>query len=157
MVALSSRRPVTYAAVPEEAPRAGPGVCETGPSTASVRWPTLATTALTPSRPAFTRIADPLERREFRIEDGKCVRGRDSLRRAHPVRMMARVVARPGRLLLREGSWRGRRLVPRDWVKASPTSCSDARRNGGYGCMLRVATNGTHLPTARLPEGTGRA
>jgi CubicO group peptidase (beta-lactamase class C family) len=101
-----------------------------------------------------TRIADPLGMEDFRIEDGKYVRGRDSIHRAYPFRMTARDMARFGLLFLREGRWRGRQLIPRDWVQASTTSYSDARGNGGYGYMWWVATNGTHLPSVQLPEGT---
>ena len=101
-----------------------------------------------------TRLADPLGMEDFRIEDGKYVSGRDSIHRAYPFRMTARDMARFGLLFLREGSWHGRQLIPRDWVKASTTSYSDARRNGGYGYMWWVATNGTHLPAVQLPEGT---
>ena len=68
--------------------------------------------------------------------------------------MTARDMARFGLLFLREGNWQGRQLIPRDRVKASTTSYSDARGNGGYGYMWWVATNGVHLPAVRLPEGT---
>jgi CubicO group peptidase (beta-lactamase class C family) len=101
-----------------------------------------------------TRIADPLGMEDFRIADGRYVSGRDSIHRAYPFWMTARDMARFGMLFLREGSWHGRQLIPRDWVKASITSYSDARANGGYGYMWWVATNGKHLPGVELPEGT---
>lgn len=101
-----------------------------------------------------TRIADPLGMEDFRIADGKYVNGRDSIHRAYPFRMTARDMARFGLLFLREGNWRGRQVVPRDWVKASTTSYSDARANGGYGYMWWVAVNGIHLPGVQLPKGT---
>ena len=68
--------------------------------------------------------------------------------------MTARDMARFGLLFLREGNWRGRQLIPRDWVRASTTSYSDARNNGGYGYMWWVATNGKLLHSVQLPEGT---
>lgn len=101
-----------------------------------------------------TRIANPLGMEDFRIGDGKYVNGRDSVHRAYPFWMTARDMARFGLLFLREGRWNGQQVVPRDWVKSSTTSYSDARANGGYGYMWWVATNGKHLPGVQLPEGT---
>ena len=100
-----------------------------------------------------TRIADPLEMEDFRLGDGKYVSGRDSIHRAYPFQMTARDMARFGLLFLREGNWRGRQIIPRDWVAASITAYSDARSNGGYGYMWWVASHGKHLPGVRLPDG----
>ncbi|MBL8512531.1 MAG: serine hydrolase [Betaproteobacteria bacterium] len=101
-----------------------------------------------------TRIAEPLEMEDFWLGDGKYVTGRDSIHRAYPFRMTARDMARFGLLFLREGNWRGKQIVPKDWVAASITSYSDARNNGGYGYMWWIAANGKHLPKVRFPEGS---
>lgn len=101
-----------------------------------------------------TRIAEPLEMEDFWPGDGKYVTGRDSIHRAYPFRMTARDMARFGLLFLREGNWRGKQIVPKDWVAESITSYSDARNNGGYGYMWWVAANGKHLPEVRLPDGS---
>lgn len=100
-----------------------------------------------------TRIADPLEMEDFHLGDGKYVSGGDSIHRAYPFRMTARDMARFGLLFLREGNWRGRQIIPRDWVMASTTPYSDARANGGYGYMWWIAAHGKHLPGVRLPDG----
>ncbi len=100
-----------------------------------------------------TRIADPIDMEDYWLGDGKYVTGRDSIHRAYPFRMTARDMARFGLLYLREGNWRGKQIVPKDWVAASTTSYSDARANGGYGYMWWVAANGKHLPGVRLPGG----
>ena len=100
-----------------------------------------------------TQIAEPLEMEDFRLGDTKYVSGRDSIHRAYPFWMTARDMARFGLLFLREGNWRGRQVIPKDWVAASTTSYSDARANGGYGYMWWVASHGKHLPGARVPDG----
>ncbi|MGH7836164.1 MAG: serine hydrolase domain-containing protein [Candidatus Binatia bacterium] len=98
------------------------------------------------------RIADPIGMEDFRVEDGRYVTGSNSLHPAYTFRMTARDMARFGLLFLREGAWRGRPLIPRDWVSESTTSYSDAGNSGGYGYMWWIAKDGKHLPTVRLPE-----
>ena len=100
------------------------------------------------------QIAQPLEMQDYYVTDGKYVYGRDSIHRAYPFRMTARDMARFGLLYLREGRWQGRQVIPRDWVRASLTSYSDARVHGGYGYMWWVAAGGKHLPGIALPEGS---
>src|SRR5204863_4347654 len=65
-----------------------------------------------------------------------------------------RDMARFGLLFLHDGSWRGRQIVPADWVKESTTSYSEAGPAGGYGYLWWVAVNGRHLPGVTLPAGT---
>ncbi len=100
-----------------------------------------------------TRIAGPIEMEDYWPGDGKYFTGSDSIHRAYPFRMTARDMARFGLLFLREGNWRGKQIVPKEWVAASTTSYSDARANGGYGYMWWVAVNGKHLPNVTLPDG----
>lgn len=100
------------------------------------------------------QIAQSLEMQDYHVTDGKYFHGRDSIHRAYPFRMTARDMARFGLLYLREGRWQGRQIVPKDWVRASLTSYSDARANGGYGYMWWVASQGKHLPGVKLPEGS---
>jgi homoserine O-acetyltransferase/O-succinyltransferase len=100
------------------------------------------------------RIADPIGMEDYRIEDGTYVTGPDSVYPAYPFRMTARDMARFGLLFLHNGDWRGRQVVPADWVKESSTSYSDTGQAGGYGYLWWVAANGRHLPGVTLPEGT---
>jgi len=100
------------------------------------------------------RIADPIGMEDYRIEDGTYVTGPDSVYPAYPFRMTARDMARFGLLFLHDGSWRGRQIVPADWVKESTTSYSEAGPAGGYGYLWWVAVNGRHLPGVTLPAGT---
>jgi CubicO group peptidase (beta-lactamase class C family) len=100
------------------------------------------------------KIADPLEMEDFRLEDGQYVTGPDSVYPAYPFRMTARDMARFGLLFLRRGAWKGRTIVPADWVDESTRSYSDAGDSGGYGYMWWVAQDGRHLPGVTLPAGT---
>jgi CubicO group peptidase (beta-lactamase class C family) len=59
-------------------------------------------------------------------------------------------MARFGLLFLRGGAWRGKTVVPRDWVEESTRSYSDARQSGGYGYLWWVAVEGRHLPHVTL-------
>ena len=92
------------------------------------------------------RIGDPIGMQDYDPSDGTYVTGADSVHPAYPFRMTARDMARFGLLFLREGEWDGEQIVPRDWVRDSVTSYSDAGGSGGYGYMWWVAANGRHLP-----------
>ncbi|MDP1571462.1 MAG: serine hydrolase [Vicinamibacterales bacterium] len=99
------------------------------------------------------RIAEPIGMEDFRLADGAYVTGTDSVHPAYPFRMTARDMARFGLLFLREGRWNNHQVVPRDWVRASITSYSDAGAAGGYGYMWWVAADGRHFPGVSLPAG----
>jgi CubicO group peptidase (beta-lactamase class C family) len=96
-----------------------------------------------------TRIADPIGMEDFREEDGSYVRGPQSDHAAYPFRMTARDLARFGLLYLREGRWRDRQIVPREWVDESTRTYSDLGQRGGFGYLWWVAPNGgPHFPSA---------
>lgn len=109
---------------------------------------------------AFQReIAGPLGMEDFRPEDGAWRYDRD--RSAHPAyvfRMSARDLARFGLLHLRNGRWRGRQVVPREWIEASTEwrSAVHHPRTGeildvGFGWMWWVSDEGkTHVPGVQL-------
>ncbi len=80
-------------------------------------------------------IADPLEMQDYRVEDGEYFTGPDSVHPAYPFRMTARDLARFGLLFLRQGAWRGKQIVPREWVSESTKSHSDAGGGEGYGYL----------------------
>jgi CubicO group peptidase (beta-lactamase class C family) len=100
------------------------------------------------------RIADPIGMQDFRLEDGAYVTGADSVYPAYPFRMTARDLARFGLLYLRNGQWRGRTIVPADWVRESTRSFSDAGQAGGYGYLWWIAVDGRHFPGVALPDGS---
>jgi CubicO group peptidase (beta-lactamase class C family) len=99
------------------------------------------------------RIAEPLGMEDYRLEDTQYVRGEDSIHQAYPFRMTARDMARFGLLFLRRGEWRGKQVVPKEWVAESTRSYSDAGSSGGYGYMWWVAAGGKHLPGVQLKDG----
>lgn len=68
-------------------------------------------------------------------------------------RMSARDLARFGWLYLREGEWRGRQVVPREWVRESTAAHSSAWSGAGFGYMW-WADGGNLFPGVRLPEGS---
>jgi len=97
------------------------------------------------------RIVDPLEMQDFRLEDGTHFTGPESIHAAYPFRMTARDMARFGLLYLRGGQWRGRTIVPREWVEESTRSYSDIGQPGGYGYLWWVAPNGgPHFTSANF-------
>ncbi len=100
------------------------------------------------------RIGDPIGMEDFRIEHAGYVTGPDSVYPAYPFHLTARDMARFGLLCLRRGDWRGRAVIPADWIDESTTSYSDAGDRGGYGYMWWVAVDGKHLPGVTLPEGS---
>ena len=100
------------------------------------------------------RIAEPLGMEDFRVSDGSYVSGKISTHRAYHFWMTARDMARFGLLYLRQGTWNGRQVIPRDWVKVSTTPYSDVGGRGGYGYMWWVAANGKHFPSVKLPDGS---
>lgn len=105
----------------------------------------------------YERIAEPVQMQDFRPEDVYYVapRGDESIFPAYPFRITARDMARFGYLLLRQGRWRGRQVIPTGWVKESTTSYSDTGRWGsGYGYLWWVAVNGDLFPGVKLPEGS---
>ncbi|MGH9718665.1 MAG: M28 family peptidase [Bryobacteraceae bacterium] len=88
------------------------------------------------------RIAQPLEMEDFTPADGEYLTGADSIHRAYPFRMTARDMARIGLLFLRHGQWRGKQIVPRDWIRESTTGYSDASlssKGARYGYMWWVS------------------
>jgi CubicO group peptidase (beta-lactamase class C family) len=83
-------------------------------------------------------IAGPVEMQDYRVGDGEYFTGPDSVHPAYPFRMTARDLARFGLLYLRHGAWRGKQIVPENWVSESTKSYSDAGYGEGYGYMWWV-------------------
>ncbi|PYV11449.1 MAG: hypothetical protein DMG07_19205 [Acidobacteria bacterium] len=100
------------------------------------------------------RVAEPIGMQDFRLEDCAYVTGPDSVYPAYPFRLTARDMARFGLLFLNNGNWRGRQIIPRDWVEESTRAHSDAGGSGGYGYLWWVAAGGRHLPGVALKDGS---
>jgi len=105
------------------------------------------------------RIAEPLQMEDFKVEDVQYVRGPDSIHPAYPFRMTARDMARFGLLFLRAGVWRGRQVIPKEWVTESTRVYSIAYgdagyRYSGYGYLWWITINGNAFPDAPLKDGT---
>lgn len=88
------------------------------------------------------RIADPTGMEDYRVEDGQYFTGRESIHRAYNIRMSARDMARFGHLFLRAGKWRGKTVVPEDWVRESTKSYSETPSGAGYGYLWWVGGPG---------------
>lgn len=83
------------------------------------------------------RIAEPIGMEDYRIEDlyyqysppdaPEFARSRI---RAYPIRLSARDMARFGYLLLRQGSWSGKQVVPREWVAESTRAHAKVGKTG---------------------------
>jgi CubicO group peptidase (beta-lactamase class C family) len=92
------------------------------------------------------RIADPLQMQDFRLMDTYYhLEKQYSIHPAYPFRMSARDMARFGLLYLRQGAWRGRSIVPREWVTMSRRAYSEVpdRPGLGYGYLWWVNTDMT--------------
>jgi CubicO group peptidase (beta-lactamase class C family) len=99
------------------------------------------------------QIAKPIGMEDLRLEDMRYFREPVSHHPAYLFRMSARDLARFGVLFLNEGEWRGRTVVPREWVRWSTSPLADQGVRGGYGAMWWVATDPTD-PVITVPVGT---
>ena len=80
-----------------------------------------------------TRIAEPLQMQDFRLQDGYYhLEKQHSIYPAYPFRMSARDMARFGLLFLREGKWKDKQIIPGDWIKESTTPYSVKDDTYGY-------------------------
>lgn len=98
-----------------------------------------------------TQIADPIGMQDYRPRDGHYARGRGTRYAAYPFDLSARDLARFALLYLHDGRWRGRQVVPAEWVAESTRPYSDTR-TGGYGYMwwTSVPASGRRGPGVKL-------
>jgi len=104
-------------------------------------------------------ILDPIGCENFSPEDGVLQKTGSSTHPAYHLQLTARDMARFGLLMLRDGKWNGRQVLPAAWVKESTSYMSDAEIYGGdgYGYMWWVAKKGNkipHFPAVDLADGT---
>ncbi|NOS86751.1 MAG: serine hydrolase [Ignavibacteria bacterium] len=88
-------------------------------------------------------IAVPLQMEEFRLTDGYYHMEEGlSIHPAYPLRMSAKDLARFGLLYQRNGKWKGRQIIPADWVKQSTKAYSfDKYMKEAFGFMWFVSNN----------------
>ena len=104
-------------------------------------------------------IADPIGMEHFEVSDGFPIEGDRSIHYAYMFSISALDMARFGLLMLRDGAWDGRQVIPAGWVEESTDYYSDATiyRSDGYGYMWWVAHDHNrypHFPNVSVPEGT---
>lgn len=103
-------------------------------------------------------IADPIQMEQFVPEDGEKYTSGRSIHPSYMFVINARDCARFGLLMLRNGNWNGKQVIPQDWVKESTSYFSDATiyKGDGYGYMWWTAKDHNrfpHLPNVTLKEG----
>lgn len=93
-------------------------------------------------------IAIPIQMEHFGYDDDLTFKVPESLHAAYMFKISARDMARFGLLMLRNGNWNGKQIIPSDWVNEITSYCSDAFAYGrdGYGYMWWVAKNNNRLP-----------
>jgi CubicO group peptidase (beta-lactamase class C family) len=103
-------------------------------------------------------IAIPIQMEHFGLDNDLTFKVKESLHAAYMFKISARDMARFGLLMLRNGNWKGRQIIPSDWVKETTAYSSDAFAYGGdgYGYMWWVVKNDNklpHFPFVDLKEG----
>jgi CubicO group peptidase (beta-lactamase class C family) len=104
----------------------------------------------------YQRIARPIGMQDFKPNDLYYVGdGTVSTHRAYMFEMTARDMARFGLLYLNHGRWKGRQIVPADWVEKSTHTTEMVHVGhmpvGGYEYLWWVEYGGVHLGEATLP------
>lgn len=97
-------------------------------------------------------IAKPIGMRDFVSSDGRYARSPASRHEAYVFSLSTRDMLRFGEMVLGQGQWEGRRIVPADWLAQSLTARSQSARPGlGYGYLWWT------LPAERFGAGAGFA
>lgn len=102
------------------------------------------------------RIAKPVGMRDFVASDGRYVGDPHTLHKAYVFLLSARDALRFGELVLAEGHWQGREIVPGAWLKQSLTARSRTDRGDlGYGYLWWTLDPGVFGPGAGFAAGYG--
>lgn len=95
---------------------------------------------------AFKRyLAEPLQMEHFRIKDTKYRFEKEkSIHPAYLFRMSAVDLARIGLLYLRDGMWKGKAIVSKDWISQSTSAQHvwNKKHSKGYGYMWKAVEDG---------------
>jgi CubicO group peptidase (beta-lactamase class C family) len=99
------------------------------------------------------RLAVPLGLEDYRDQDGFWIREpAKSQHWAYEFRMSARDLARVGQLVLQEGRWEERDLVPPTWLRESLTIHSPFEGGGGYGYLWWIDAHRAFWRESPLPR-----
>ena len=104
-------------------------------------------------------IADPIQMERFTVDNGSSFKTGRSIHEAYMFTITAHDLARFGLLMLRNGKWNDKQIIPAKWVKESTTYFSDATiyKADGYGYMWWVAKDNnkfSHFQNVKLKEGS---
>jgi len=89
------------------------------------------------------RIVTPLQMEHFNPGDGYYHFERDeSIHPAYPFHMSALDMARFGLLYLREGRWKNKQIIPKEWIKRATTPYSSKRNGHLVGFKWNIMANG---------------
>ncbi len=106
---------------------------------------------------AFQRqIAIPIGMRDFDLNKMRYQYEEMSVHPSYKFRLSARDLARFGLLYLNKGLWRGRQVIPADWVETSTRAYSVTGRKGtkgGYGMMWWVVMGSENRRESFLESG----
>jgi CubicO group peptidase (beta-lactamase class C family) len=104
------------------------------------------------------QIAGPTGMQDFATQDVFYLPGPESIYPAFHFNVSTRDLARFGLLYLRQGQWKGRQIVPREWVEKSSHTNEMVQANGkdlgGYEYLWWVQYKGVAFPGVDLPPGT---
>lgn len=100
------------------------------------------------------RLADPLGMQDFRSEDVYYIEGPNSSHRQYHFRMSTRDMARFGQLMMQQGEWDEKTLIPPNWVKESTKATSIAENGAGFGYSWWIDKKGVLFPGVNLPAGS---
>jgi CubicO group peptidase (beta-lactamase class C family) len=98
-------------------------------------------------------IAAPLQMENFKISDGKYFKQKFSNSPAYKFRMSARDMARFGVLFSRQGQWRNKQIISKEWIEQSLVTYTPMGELGGYGYMWWVEDSGKLVPGLMVPKG----
>ncbi|MFM0619389.1 serine hydrolase [Paraburkholderia nemoris] len=99
------------------------------------------------------RIASPIGMQDYRPQDGRYVRGPESMYPAYLFHLSARDLARFGLLYLRSGQWNNEAIVPASWVSESTRAWSENHLHSGYGYLWWTGLADRRTAVMDLPPG----
>lgn len=102
------------------------------------------------------RIARPIGMQDFVARDGRYVGDPRTRHEAYVFRLTARDMLRFGEMMLAQGRWQGRQIVPAQWLADSLTAYSTSNRGDlGYGYLWWVLDPAIFGPGAGFAAGFG--